>query len=67
MLNELPVDRQTVEVRFDGNVWQPAVYRNGQFVDIYGLVLDQEKIAGWRALDHDLPTPPPRHRGWVLP
>jgi hypothetical protein len=67
MLNELPVDRQTVEVQFNGNSWQPAVFRGGQFLDIYGLPLDQQKISGWRVLNSELPTPAPRHGGWVLP
>jgi|KBSMisStaDraftv2_1062788.scaffolds.fasta_scaffold375093_4 hypothetical protein len=67
MVTELPTDRQTVEVNFDGNVWQPAIFRNGQFVDIYGLPLNPEKISSWRALERDVPAPAPRHRGWVLP
>ena len=67
MVTELPSERQTVEVNFDGNAWQPAVFRNGQFVDIYGLPLDRQKISGWRALENELPLPSPRHKGWKLP
>ncbi len=67
MVTELPAERQTVEVNFDGNAWQPAVFRNGQFVDIYGLPLDRQRISSWRALEHELPSPPPRHAGWVRP
>jgi hypothetical protein len=67
MLNELPNERQTVEVNLDDNSWQPATFRNGQFVDIYGLPLDQGKISGWRLLDAGLPELPPRHRGWFRP
>jgi len=67
MLTDLPAERQTVEVNFEGNSWQPAFFRNGQFVDIYGLPLDRQRISGWRALDHELPLPPPRHSGWTRP
>jgi hypothetical protein len=67
MVTELPAERQTVEVNFDGSAWQPAIFQNGQFVDVYGLPLDPQKISGWRALDMDLPTPARRHKGWVLP
>ena len=67
MLTEFPKERQTVEVNFDGNAWQPAIFQNGQFVDIYGLPLDGQKISSWRVLDGGLPALSPRHRGWVLP
>ena len=65
MLTEFPAERQSVEVNVEGNSWQPAFFRNGQFVDIYGLPLDAQKISGWRALD--LPPPRPRHAGWTQP
>ena len=65
MVTDLPAERQSVEVNLDGNSWQPAFFRNGQFVDIYGLPLDRQKISSWRALD--LPAPPLRHAGWTQP
>jgi len=67
MQNDLPNERQTVEVSFTGNDWQPATFRHGQFVDRYGLPLDREKIADWRASDLDLDPAPPRHAGWTQP
>ena len=65
MVTDLPAERQSVEVNLDGNSWQPAFFRNGQFVDIYGLPLDRQKISSWRALD--LLAPPLRHAGWTQP
>jgi hypothetical protein len=67
MHSELPAERQAVEVNFNGISWQPAIFQNGQFVDIYGLPLDREKISDWRALEAGLPEPQPRHKGWVAP
>lgn len=67
MGNELPTERQQVEVKFNGDHWQPAVYRYGQFIDAYGLPLDREKISDWRALEKDMPEPTPRHKGWTRP
>jgi hypothetical protein len=46
--DQLPSDRQAVQVKFDNCDWQPATYRYGQFVDAYGIPLDPEKISGWR-------------------
>jgi hypothetical protein len=51
MNNELPVERQLVLVRLDNRDWQPATFQYGQFVDVYGLPLDREKISGWRPAD----------------
>ena len=48
MNGELPVDRQAVQVKVDDGDWQPAVYQDGQFVDLYGLPLDHRKIKSWR-------------------
>ncbi len=45
---QLPSDRQAVQVKFDNCDWQPATYRYGQFVDAYGIPLDPEKISSWR-------------------
>ena len=48
MKGELPMDRQAVQVKVDDGDWQPAVYQDGQFVDLYGLPLDHRKITSWR-------------------
>ena len=49
MKGELPMERQAVQVKVDDGDWQPAVYQDGQFVDLYGLPLDHKKISSWRA------------------
>lgn len=46
--DQLPSDRQAVQVKFDNSDWQPATYRYGQFVDVYGIPLDPQKISSWR-------------------
>ncbi len=48
MNSKLPVERQLVLVTLDDHDWQPATFRNGKFVDMYGLPLDSEKISNWR-------------------
>jgi hypothetical protein len=48
MKGELPSERQAVQVKINGGDWQPAVYQDGQFVDLYGLPLDHAKISSWR-------------------
>ena len=48
MKGELPMDRQAVQVKISDGDWQPAVYQDGQFVDLYGLPLDASKISSWR-------------------
>ena len=48
MKGELPAERQAVQVKVDDGDWQPAVYQDGQFVDLYGLPLDHKKISSWR-------------------
>jgi len=68
MNTELPADHQNVEVKINGNEWwQPAVYRHGEFVDIYGLPLDNSRISDWKASDKQPPEPKPRHEGWTRP
>jgi hypothetical protein len=46
--DKLPLDRQVVEVRAGNGEWQPATYRNGEFVDMYGMPLSRHRITGWR-------------------
>ncbi|MEO7323503.1 MAG: hypothetical protein ABIW82_01605 [Dokdonella sp.] len=48
MNNEHPIEGQVVEVKIGGGAWQSATYRRGQFVDLYGLTLDQQKISEWQ-------------------
>ena len=48
MKGELPMERQAVQVKIGEGDWQPAVYQDGQFVDLYGLPLDHLKISSWR-------------------
>jgi hypothetical protein len=64
MVSELPGERQLVEVHFDNRDWLSAIYRRGEFVDIYGFTLDREKISSWRAAEADDACEhpvPPRH------
>jgi len=54
MFDELPTNHQEVEVHFEARAWLAAFYRNGEFVDAYGLPLDRTRISGWRPLGaHD--------------
>jgi hypothetical protein len=49
MNDKLPADRQIIEVRLvSRDEWQPATYRDGEFVDAYGMTLDRRRISGWR-------------------
>ncbi|MET0231461.1 MAG: hypothetical protein ABW186_11065 [Rhodanobacteraceae bacterium] len=48
MKGELPMDRQSVQVQLNNGDWQAATYQDGQFVDLYGLPLDHQKITSWR-------------------
>ena len=48
MKGELPVDRQPVQVQLNNGDWQAVTYQDGQFVDLYGLPLDHQKITSWR-------------------
>jgi hypothetical protein len=48
MSNQLPSERQLVEVRFDNRDWMSATYKNGEFIDMFGLPLSREKISSWR-------------------
>lgn len=48
MKGELPLERQAVQVQISNGEWQAATYQEGQFVDLYGLPLDHQKITSWR-------------------
>ena len=48
MKGELPLERQAVQVQIDNGEWQAATYQDGQFVDLYGLPLDHQKVTSWR-------------------
>ena len=45
----VPVEHQAVEVLVGDDVWQAATYKEGEFVDAYGLPLDKTSIVKWRA------------------
>ena len=51
MNRESPTEGQRVEVRIGQGTWQPATFRRGQFIDIYGLVLDPLRVSEWQAQD----------------
>jgi len=46
--DKLPMDRQIIEVRLGTAEWQPAMFREGEFVDMYGIPLERRKISSWR-------------------
>jgi hypothetical protein len=46
--DKLPTDRQVIEVRLGTDEWQPAIFRDGEFVDTYGIPLERRKISSWR-------------------
>jgi hypothetical protein len=48
MNDKLPMDRQVIEVRLGTDEWQPAMFRDGEFVDMYGIPLERRKISSWR-------------------
>jgi hypothetical protein len=56
MNHQLPLERQLVEVRFDNRDWMTATYQNGEFVDMFGLPLNREKISSWRPADANTGT-----------
>ena len=43
-----PNDGQVVQVRIDDGEWQAATFRDGQFIDQYGLSLDATKVSEWK-------------------
>jgi hypothetical protein len=49
MNSETPQEGQDVQVKIGEGAWQSATYRKGQFVDLYGLPLDPNKISDWQA------------------
>ena len=48
MNSSLPIEGQQVQVKLKEGDWQEAVYRDDNFVDLYGLPLDFDKILQWR-------------------
>jgi hypothetical protein len=50
MNTELPAEGQVVQVKIGAGAFQPATYRRGQFVDLYGLTLDRGKVSVWQPL-----------------
>ena len=48
MNNKIPTDHQVVEVLVGDDVWQQATYKEGEFVDGYGMPLERSSISNWR-------------------
>jgi len=48
MNNKVPTDQQVVEVLVGDDVWQQATYKEGEFVDAFGMSLDRSSISDWR-------------------
>jgi hypothetical protein len=46
--DKLPTDRQIIEVRLGNDEWQPAMFRDGEFVDSYGLPIERKSVSSWR-------------------
>ena len=46
--DKLPMDRQIIEVRLGTDEWQPAMFRDGGFVDMYGIPIERRRISSWR-------------------
>lgn len=67
MKGELPQERQSVQIRINNGDWQPAIYQDGQFVDLYGLPLDHNRITSWRPAGGtpEGSTATGRHRLWA--
>ena len=51
MNTEHPVEGQTVTVKVGDGAFQPATFRRGKFVDLYGLILDEQKVSDWKPRD----------------
>ena len=51
MNTEHPVEGQTVTVKVGDGAFQQATFRRGQFVDLYGLILDERKVSDWKPRD----------------
>jgi hypothetical protein len=47
---QLPSNGQVVQVRVGNGEWQHATFRDGEFIDAYGMPLDRRRITGWRPL-----------------
>ncbi|WP_395683638.1 hypothetical protein [Dokdonella sp.] len=56
MQDETPLEGQDVQVKVGDN-WQAATYRRGQFVDVYGLALERQRISEWQAAEPRAQTP----------
>lgn len=56
MNKQLPIDGQTIHVKLKEGEWQEATYREDNFVDLYGLPLEFDKILEWRPLVADAPA-----------
>jgi len=61
MTRERPQEGEAVQVKLNDGDWQPATYREGQFIDLYGLPLDSRKITRWQHAERS--SLPPAARG----
>lgn len=50
MQNEMPREAQAVQVRVGAGTWQAATYRDGRFIDRFGLTLNPAWITAWEAI-----------------
>ncbi|MEO5559732.1 MAG: hypothetical protein ABIO49_07950 [Dokdonella sp.] len=56
MNKQLPIDGQKIHVKLKEGEWQEATYRDDNFVDLYGLPLEFDKIIDWQPLVVDAPA-----------
>lgn len=59
MNTQLPIDGQTIHVKLKEGEWQEATYRDENFVDLYGLPLEVDKILEWRPVVPAVPSSAP--------
>jgi hypothetical protein len=43
-----PIEGQQIQVKLKDGEWQEATYREGTYVDLYGLPLAADKVLAWR-------------------
>jgi hypothetical protein len=56
MQNERPHEAQAVQVRMGAGSWQDATYRNGYFIDRFGLTLNPDRITAWQNIEASVPA-----------
>lgn len=53
-----PTEGQQVQVKLYDGQWQDATYRDGGYIDGFGLPLDPTRVSQWRASIAGGPRPP---------